>query len=632
MKINKSIIARMAVLALLFGLMLGCASAPPTAFEIAGSLEGTAWSENIIRRILVINDKTSGVFTDSDDMETAFTYTAVYDAKKRTFSGTINLNDGRMAEFSAKKAGIFGWSLTMKKFVTIEREYTEQSSVGIRLGNKRSEQLRDVSFQYRTPEGLEDVYGRKREIAEIAGKYGIEYLGLYGFDNVLTRNSDKLMITYDSGFQKTTGRSKSGININIGGAIPAVWKLHSKDGVSMTMLSLDSWSGRYVSTEGVGTFNIRINGKNVIISNGTGAGAEFNGTYTADREIDSQVTAKHVQKQQAYAQRQATRALTQTQQPSMQTQVTTAPAQTQQPSAQAPVIAAPTQTQVTTPAQTQQMGAQAHDNIILKNGSIIEAVIIEISTSEIRYRPSNNIDGPIRVIPRADVLSVRFKNGIVEVINAAPIAIQDNDQAVGQESVSVKKTQTTAAPTFNSSDEWNNKWIYLGGMIGGGLNIYEYTRTYQEYNPAYNPTYNPSQGYVSPYRTRYETETRTDSLFSLGLISEFALLPFLSIELDLGFVTNRKFGSSLLAYHGFYPVVPMMAKLGYRFDKTEIFFDAGYTIGLGLSLGGTFGVNIGPGVLFIKVLSVPPILKNPSFSNGNIITEFVGYKIGLVDK
>jgi len=232
-----------AVVALLFGLVLaGCASAPPTAFETAESLEGTAWVQG---SILVMNDKTSGVLTDRDDKETAFTYTAAYDAQKRTFTGTITLEDGRVAEFSAKN--VLGWRLTAKV-------------------------LEDGGFLYHTPEQLEYVYKQKREKAEILENYGSEYLGLSG--KVLKRGSDGLLITYDYmyGFHQTTG----------GGAevVRTAYKLHSKDDITITLLSFNTSSHNYDGAEGVGTFNINVNGKNVTISDGTGAGAAFNGNYT----------------------------------------------------------------------------------------------------------------------------------------------------------------------------------------------------------------------------------------------------------------------------------------------------------------------------------------------------------------
>jgi len=502
MKKSKRIFVGMAVLALLFGLVLvGCASAPPTAFETAESLEGTAWYQN---SILVIKDGTSGVLTDGDDKETAFTYTAVYDAQKRTFTGTINLEDGRVAEFSARRIAVLGWALSAKE-------------------------LERANFFYATPERLEEIYRQKRELAELIKKYGIEYNGLYGI--TLTRNSDKKMITYGySGLHETTGKAMQ--------SVPVAWKLHSKDGVAMTLIlndmnikisfKPDSTSQKDDNTEGVGSFNIRISGKNVTISNGTGAGAAFNGSYTAERDIDAQVTATHVQKQQAYEQRQTTSAQAQQTQQT-QTQVTTTPTQTE-PQTQATVI----------PAQTQQTEAQEQ---------------------------------------------------------ATAPAQQNNNQAI-------------AAPPVDSSTAWKNKWIYLGGMIGGGIYTYEYTDTYYEYDYT---------SYYSSPKRRTRTVNGTHGLFGFGVLSEFALLPFLSLELDLGLLNLD-------------PIVPIMVKLGYRFDRVELFFDAGYTINLGLSLGGTFGYNIGPGVLFLKILDVPPILSTREYSDGNVIMGFVGYKVGLVDK
>ena len=226
----------------------GCASAPPTAFETAESLEGTAWTQgSLLVKILVINDKTSGVFTDEDDKETAFTYTSAFDAEKRTFAGTITLEDGRVAEFSAKNAGIFGWTLTAKV-------------------------LNAAGFSYRTPEQMDVVYQQKRNKAEIVEKYGSEYLGLNG--KVLKREGAEFYIKYSTayGLHQTTPGATAQV-------VQTGYRLHSTDGVTMTLLSVNTKTFQYAGVEGVGTFNIRVNGDTVTISNGTGAGTAFNGTY-----------------------------------------------------------------------------------------------------------------------------------------------------------------------------------------------------------------------------------------------------------------------------------------------------------------------------------------------------------------
>ena len=224
--------------------MGACASAPPTDFELAGSLEGTAWLQG---SLLVMNDKTSGVLTDREDKETAFTYTASFDAENPSFTGTITLEDGRVVNFTAKKkGGLFGgWKLTAKA-------------------------LEENDLIYITQKILEEEYRERAIKAEIVEKYGNEYLGLDW--DIITRNGDNKMITYNtsSGLHEIT---RSVINFVTEG-----YRLHSKDGVTMTLFSVHH--GRYDSAEGVGTFKISVGNDFVTISNGMGAGVKFNGTYT----------------------------------------------------------------------------------------------------------------------------------------------------------------------------------------------------------------------------------------------------------------------------------------------------------------------------------------------------------------
>jgi len=149
-----------------------------------------------------------------------------------------------------------------------------------------------------------------------------------------------------------------------------------------------------------------------------------------------------------------------------------------------------------------------------------------------------------------------------------------------------------------------NKWVYLGGMLGIGHQKYTFYGRYDTYR-----------------------------LFAFGFVSEFALLPFFSIETGLGYAP----GGSL--------VIPLLAKFGYRFSQIELSFDIGYTIGLisgwggGFTLGGTVGFHVGPGILFVKMLGM--LGAKPDYTNirGQLdaldddsssgMIWFVGYKWGL---
>ena len=64
--------------------------------------------------------------------------------------------------------------------------------------------------------------------------------------------------------------------------------------------------------------------------------------------------------------------------------------------------------------------AAAGDLIILRDGNIIEGKIAEVSLSELRYRRLDNLEGPVFVIPLANVFSVRYENGTTETFNAEP--------------------------------------------------------------------------------------------------------------------------------------------------------------------------------------------------------------------
>jgi len=59
----------------------------------------------------------------------------------------------------------------------------------------------------------------------------------------------------------------------------------------------------------------------------------------------------------------------------------------------------------------------AQDLIILRDGNSIEANVLEISPTEIRYKRFDHLEGPTIVIMTADVLSIRYENGRTEIIN-----------------------------------------------------------------------------------------------------------------------------------------------------------------------------------------------------------------------
>jgi len=80
--------------------------------------------------------------------------------------------------------------------------------------------------------------------------------------------------------------------------------------------------------------------------------------------------------------------------------------------------------------------------IILQDGNTIEAKVMEIHPSEIRYKRIDNLDGPMIIIPKDRVLSIKYKNGVVDIINASSAPVAATGTA-GNERNQVNQTNET---------------------------------------------------------------------------------------------------------------------------------------------------------------------------------------------
>ncbi|MBC5991564.1 hypothetical protein [Pontibacter cellulosilyticus] len=58
---------------------------------------------------------------------------------------------------------------------------------------------------------------------------------------------------------------------------------------------------------------------------------------------------------------------------------------------------------------------QAQDIITKRTGEKVEAKVMEITTSEIKYKNFNNLEGPLYVLPKAEVLLIQYENKTNEV-------------------------------------------------------------------------------------------------------------------------------------------------------------------------------------------------------------------------
>ncbi|MBQ7269601.1 MAG: hypothetical protein IJS62_07115 [Bacteroidales bacterium] len=132
----------------------------------------------------------------------------------------------------------------------------------------------------------------------------------------------------------------------------------------------------------------------------------------------------------------------------------------------------------------------AQDIIIKKDGSDIQAKVLEVNQNDLRYRRADNPDGPIYTISRADILLVRYSNGQNEVFNIAPAA------PAAPATPAVPETPVVpAAPSYTESDFYASDPSKLeAGMRYGKLKEL-YDRN--DYKKLDNPRYSPSRAWFN---------------------------------------------------------------------------------------------------------------------------------------
>jgi len=112
----------------------------------------------------------------------------------------------------------------------------------------------------------------------------------------------------------------------------------------------------------------------------------------------------------------------------------------------------------------------AQDLIILRDGSVIESKVTEISPTEIRYKRFDHLDGPTIVVPASNVLSIRYENGKVESITASPVPNQKqkNTPVENSGNTAINPNKFIFGINANAGGAFNYIW---DGPSGSGINI-----------------------------------------------------------------------------------------------------------------------------------------------------------------
>ena len=114
----------------------------------------------------------------------------------------------------------------------------------------------------------------------------------------------------------------------------------------------------------------------------------------------------------------------------------------------------------------------AQDLITKKDGTDIQAKILEITTNEVKYKRFSNLEGPTYSILKSDILLVRYENGEVEMFEESQRSVYLNtnfELRPGMLYKDYKDYYNTREYVSQPGDPYTPFWIGFGELFIPGL-------------------------------------------------------------------------------------------------------------------------------------------------------------------
>ncbi len=115
---------------------------------------------------------------------------------------------------------------------------------------------------------------------------------------------------------------------------------------------------------------------------------------------------------------------------------------------------------------TEMIPAEKLDTLVLKNGEEIKCKIIEIGTTEIKYKKWDNLEGPTIAILKSDVFMIKYANGTSVVVVTQPTTNTNTGEKISGDTCILAAKDANERYTANGPF-WGGWWMgFLFGIIG----------------------------------------------------------------------------------------------------------------------------------------------------------------------
>ena len=116
------------------------------------------------------------------------------------------------------------------------------------------------------------------------------------------------------------------------------------------------------------------------------------------------------------------------------------------------------------------LSAWGQDLITKKDGSDIEAKILEVTPTEIKYKKFSNLEGPIFTLPVKDILIVRYENGENEIFTTQPVVLNTDKEVVpGMRYQDYKGLYDSSRYMKQENDPYSPFWAGFASFFIPGL-------------------------------------------------------------------------------------------------------------------------------------------------------------------
>ena len=148
------------------------------------------------------------------------------------------------------------------------------------------------------------------------------------------------------------------------------------------------------------------------------------------------------------------------------------------------------------------------DIIIKRNGEEIKSKVIEVGTTEIKYKKNDNINGPIFSIFKSDVFMIKYENGTKDVFNEEKSVNNSSNQTNEQNQLLNRRDHNINKTKYKQSGFTNITEVNVGLYIGYHFKIGVNNKGIQTINGyLINPYFSAGLGIgiqsISSYYTLY---------------------------------------------------------------------------------------------------------------------------------